>query len=162
MSMTQWYLMVTLLLTIFAIGSLFIGLRGVATRRPFLISGQVVYLFNVIVLFVFLCASMPSGLPLWAVFGPFVVFLIVVLLRGSSMKPRYLIYGTTSESFQKGLLASLTRLNLPCEETPIGWWLPAIVDHLEVTAYPLGGRVLKMKQRRSDSALHDIAKAMNE
>jgi hypothetical protein len=159
----QWYLMMSLVLGICGTGYLFIALRGLITRRPFLISDRVAKLFSAFVWLIFACTTIPDWeISHWWVIVLLLSGLTVVLLRVRSMKRGYAVYGVTSESLEQGLLNSLTNLNLPYEKTFGGWRLSAIGDDLELTVSLWGIWSMTMKQRQSDSVLRDITREMSE
>src|SRR5208283_4112511 len=102
---------------------LVIGLRGVVTKKPFLISTGwllVVVLLGIspaMLQFVTLPTSGDGSGSLMALrwLGPTMLVVVVIFL--SFAMRGYLAFGVTDTSFRDGLLASLEKLNLPHEET---------------------------------------------
>ena len=134
---------------------LVIGLRGIVLKKPFLISAR--WLFILVLLgfspgmFQFAWLPKFSGGPGmllalgWLIPVMFIVILVFLYLtlRG------YTAFGVTDKSFRDGLLYSLSKLNLPHEETLATLRLPTIGADLQVSAQSwMGTGQVKMKQRQ--------------
>ena len=148
-----------------------IGLRGIITKRPFLISSR--WMFAM--MFVCLAPNIvqqfwmpPPGaagttgslnLMLWL--SP-LMWLCVLVMMWVQMRG-YMAFGVTDASFREGLLAALKKLELPHEESLSVMRLPTIGAELQVAVYSrLGPGVVKVKQQKSAPLLGDIAKEMND
>lgn len=148
-----------------------IGLRGLLTRKPFVVSFRLRIAAWAILMghlfFMFLYLSGGGSKTPGAVVGDaavlvfwtiLVIFISPVLWSGLS------VYGATDASFRAGLLVSLTKLNLTYEENSTGLRLPTIKKDLVLTApgtmWKAGS--VDMKQRDYQGVLRDIAKGMNE
>jgi hypothetical protein len=160
---------IPLLFFIMASFFLVIGLRGVVSKKPFLISAR----WSLIVVLLgfapgmFQFASFPGFA---GGFGPMEVLrwsiplmLIVVAIFLCLTLRGYTAFGVTDVSFREGLLHSLTKLNLPYEETLSAIKLPTIGADLQVAVQSwIGTGQLKMKQRQFRTVLCDIVQGMNE
>ncbi|MGO9565909.1 MAG: ankyrin repeat domain-containing protein [Desulfomonilaceae bacterium] len=154
---------------IMALFFLVIGLRGIVTKKPFLISARWLL---VLVLLGFTPGMLQTvTLPttgdgpgsLMAIRLMLPAVLIVVLVFLSFTLRGYIAFGVTDASFREGLLASLKKLNLDCEETMSILRLPTIGADLQVAVQSwIGTAQIKMKQRQFRKVLGDIASNMNE
>jgi hypothetical protein len=156
----------------FGLMSLFflvVGLRGVFTKKPFLISAQ--WLLAVALLGFAPAALAPVILPssgggsgmLSTVRWLSPTMLIVVAIFLCFTLRGYIAFGVTDTSFREALLAALGKLNLAYEETLSAMRLPTIGADLQVVVQSwIGTGQLKMKQRQFGTVLTDIVKAMNE
>ncbi len=151
---------------------LVIGLRGVVTNKPFLIStGWLGWLLVVVLLG--LTPGMLQALTLptsgdgfgilmalrWLV--PTMAIVVVIFLSFTLWG--YMAFGVTDTSFRDGLLASLEKLNLPHEGTLAAMRLPTIGADLQVAVQSwMGTGHMKMKHRQFRGVLGDIAKNMND
>jgi hypothetical protein len=160
--------------SLFGVMALFffvVGLRGIVSKKPFLISAQ--WLFTLVLLAFAPSLLQPFLFPLprlgdrsgmlgilpWLNPIMFTVLLVFMwfTLRG------YLAFAVTAESFREGLLASLKKLDLPYEETLASMRLPSVGVDLQVAVQSwIGTGQLKTKQRRSSGVLKDIVRGMNE
>ena len=153
---------VLVLFGIFGVWNLFITVRGLVTKKPFLISDRLnkaIYIlppFAIILVY----ALTGAGMLRW-IFPVVFAFLGIILW----FRPRgYLAYGVTEASLKGGLLASLKKLNVTYEETPEGLRLPTIGADLKITSPRSWWRLtgsLNMNQREFDGLLGDIAKEMS-
>ena len=133
---------------IVAICAFLVGFRGLVTKKPFLISER----WSVF-------TPKTSG-GLWVVLAFWIPAVVIMWFRFRG----YRAHGVSDGSLREGLLASLTKLNLPYEDAATGLRLPTIGADLQVTG-PLSwgwSGVVKMKQRQFDRVLRDIVKGMNE
>ncbi len=148
---------------------LVIGLRGIITRKPFLISARwllalLLFGFSPAIVQALMLPGTAGGAGMveairWLSPALLVVVFIFLYftLRG------YTAFGVTDISFREGLLHSLTKLNLPHEETLSAVRLPTIGADLQVGVQSwIGTGQLKMKQRQFSSVLRDIVRGMNE
>ena len=117
---------------------LVIGLRGIMTKKPFLISvGGCLFLIVLgfapgIVQAVLLPTSSNASGILTALRWMIPILLIVVIFFLSLTLRGYMAFGVTDVSFREGLLAALKRLNLDHEETMSILRLPTIGADLQV------------------------------
>ena len=148
---------------------LVIGLRGVVTKKPFLISARWL-LFLILLGFgplMLQAVSLPtsgdgSGI-LMALRWLVPTMLIVVVIFLSFTMRGYIAFGVTDASFRDGLLASLQKLNLAYEETLSAMRLPTIGADLQVAVQSwMGTGQIKMKQRQFRRVLVDTVNNMNE
>lgn len=160
-------------LGITAIFSFTIGLRGILTKKPFIISNRW-FFANILVVFIplplillpLLSASSSSSDPIrfmnWlnAILCGLILFVILIVwysLRG------YVTYGVTDMSFQEVLLAALEKLQLPYEESLSAIRLTSIKADLQVSVQSwMGTGLIRVKQRTHRSALREIVNSMNE
>lgn len=161
---TLFSIMVPMWFGIFAPFFFVIGLRGVITKRPFLVSNRwllsvmFVALTPTILIFPFLPGSSPFIIK-WLNPAIFTVVLVMMCfgLRG------YIAYAVTDTSFRDGLLTSLQKLALPYEETLSTIRLTSVEVDLQVSVQSwMGSGQIKVKQRGHSSLLKKIADAMNE
>ncbi len=148
---------------------LVIGLRGVLTKKPFLISAR--WLLVVVLLgfspMMLQAVTLPTGGDgsgiLMALRWLVPTMLIVVVIFLSFALRGYTAFGVTDTSFRDGLLASLEKLNLAHEETLAAMRLPTIGADLQVAVQSwMGTGQMKMKQRQFRGVLGGIAKNMND
>lgn len=149
---------------IFAAFFFVIGLRGILTKRPFLVSSR----WLLLVMFIGLVPAIliPVFLPGDSSFimkwlNPMIFTLLLVMmcfaLRG------YIAYAVTDTSFRAALLSSLQKLELPYEETLSTIRLTSVEVDLQVSIQSwMGSGQIKIKQRGHSSLLKKIADAMNE
>ena len=149
---------------IFALFFFLIGLRGILTKRPFLVSNRwiLAILFVSLGPGILLPIFLPGAAPFiikWLNPVMFTVLLVMMcfVLRG------YVAYAVTDTSFRDALLASLQKLELPYEETLSTIRLTSVEVDLQVSVQSwMGSGQLKIKQRGQGSLLAKIADAMNE
>jgi hypothetical protein len=164
-----------------AIPFLMIGLRGVVTKRPFLISlRHFVWLMSIPILLsvtafgeVIFDEPFSDG-PLIALNDGFkfvgIILLIVFLLPFGiaffvmwKQVAGYSAFGVTDESFQDALHSALNKLNLPFEETIFSIRLTSIGADLQVSVQSsMGVGQLSIKQSEHRPILNNIANVMNE
>ena len=142
---------------------LVIALRGIITRRPFLVSNRwVLYLMFVcliptILLFLFLPGT-SSFLLKWFNPAVFTVVLVMMcfLLKGFSA------YGVSDITFREALITTLNKLQLSHEETLSLIRLTSVEADLQVSIHSwMGTGMIKIKQREHASLLTQIASEMN-
>ena len=138
------------------------GLKGLLTKRPFLISHG----WLRAMMFVFLA---PQGLsPLFILDGdpiswvfPFLYGALLVMmwyqLKG------YVAFAVTDTSFREALLAALQRLELPYEESLSLIRLTSVNADLQVAVQSWrGAGTIKVRQRAHRAVLREIVNTMNE
>ena len=166
-------IMFPIVLGITAIFSLTVGMRGILTKRPFVISNRW-FLANTLVVSIPLLLIL---LPVLSVSGsssdivPFMnwlnailygLILFVILVVWYSLRG-YIIYGVTDVSFQEALLTALEKLQLPYEESLSVVRLTSIQADLQVSVQSwMGTGIIKVKQRTHRSTLKEIVIVMNE
>lgn len=166
-------IMFPIVLGITAIFSLTVGMRGILTKRPFVISNRW-FLANTLVVSIPLLLIL---LPVLSVSGsssdivPFMnwlnailygLILFVILVVWYSLRG-YIIYGVTDVSFQEALLTALEKLQLPYEESLSAVRLTSIQADLQVSVQSwMGTGIIKVKQRTHRSTLKEIVIVMNE
>jgi hypothetical protein len=176
---SQWILRIAF--GFIAIPFLMIGLRGVVTKRPFLISlRHFVWLMSIpILLSVTAFGEVIFDEPFSA--GPLIalnddlkfvgiILLIVFLLPFGiaffvmwKKTAGYSAYGVTDESFQEALHSALNKLNLPFEENIFCLRLTSIGADLQVSVQSsMGVGQITVKQTEHMPILKNIADAMNE
>jgi hypothetical protein len=149
-----------------------IGLRGIVSKKPFVISARWSF---ILVLLAFApgmlqFAEFPRIVGGSGTLGMLValrwlmpIMLIVVVIFLYLTLRGYTAFGVTDISFREGLLHSLKKLNLPYEETLSAVKLPTLgADLLVAVQSWIGTGQLKMKQRQFSKVLSDIVKGMNE
>jgi hypothetical protein len=147
---------------------LVIGLRGIVTKKPFLISARWL-LFLILLAFgpgLLQAVSLPTrgdGSGMLTALRWMIPSILIVMLAFLSFTMRgYIAFGVTDVSFREGLLASLKKLNLDCEETMSILRLPTIGADLQVAVQSwIGTAQIKMKQRQFRRVLVDIVNNMN-
>ena len=148
---------------------LVIGLRGILTKKPFLISSR--WLLGLVLLgfapaLLQAVTPTPGGdgqgiLTVLRWLNPLVLLAVLIFLSFSLRG--YMAFGVTDASFREGLLVSLKELNLDHEETLAVLRLPKIGADLQVAVQSwIGTGQLKMRQRQFSGVLRDIANNMNE
>ncbi len=153
-----------ILFGIMALFFLVIGLRGILTKRPFLVSNRwlLLIMFAIFVPLTLQTLFFPppgSFLVKWLNPSIFIVVLVMMCfaLRG------YVAYGVTDTSFRDGLLAGLQKLQLPYEESLSIVRLPSVEADLQVSVQAwMGAGQIKVKQRGHGSLLAEIISEMNE
>ena len=153
-----------ILFGIAAIFFLTVGLRGILTKRPFLISQR--WFLSIMCAIIIPTILLPSllsfpgdsfmrwGSPL--MFG-FILLMMCYQMRG------YAAYAVTDTSFREALLEVLQKLQLPYEESLSLIRLTSIEADLQVSVQGwLGTGLIKVKQRAHRSVLREIVNAMNE
>ena len=151
-----------------------LGMRGILTKRPFMISNRWL-LANILVVAIplplillpllsvldsssdtFIHSLKWLNVILWGM----ILFVIVMFwysLRG------YVAHGVTDVSFRESLLAALEKLQFPYEESLSAIRLTAIEADLQVSVQAwIGSGIIKVKQRRYRSKLKEIVGVMNE
>ena len=147
---------------------LIIGLRGILTGKPFLLSNKwlLVLMFATfipVILFPFYFALPDMDLTemdLMEWLNP-ALFTVILVMMCFALKG-YVAYGVTDTSFREALLAALEKLQLPYEETLSTMRLTSIDADLQVSVQSwLGSGMIKVKQREHRSLLTEIVAEMN-
>lgn len=144
-----------------------IGLRGILTKRPFLVSNRwwLPIMFAAFIPNVLLPLSLsllPGGFNTINWVHPLIFGVIGVILVTMCFQLKgYTAYAVTDTSFREALLAALQKLQLCYEERLSGIRLTSINADLRVTMWTRAG-VIRVKQRSHEPVLKDVANAMNE
>lgn len=157
---------------LFGLMSLFffiLGLRGIVTRKPFVLSSRWLFALTLLGFAPSILHPLLSSAPrpesashtllTWL---PPAMFIVLAVFLWLSLRG-HMAFAVTEASFREGLLASLKKLELPHEETLGKLRLPSVGADLQVAVQSwIGTGQLKMKQRRFAGLLGDIADGMNE
>ncbi|MDE0042991.1 MAG: hypothetical protein OXT74_13210 [Candidatus Poribacteria bacterium] len=138
------------------------GLKGLLTKRPFLISNvwMLVMMFVIFVPMGLSSVMILDGDPMsWVV--PLLYSLVLVVmcyqLKG------FVAFAVTDTSFREALVAALQRLELPYEESLSVIRLTSVEADLQVSIQSwMGTGVIKTKHRAHRSMLKEVVDAMNE
>lgn len=153
---------------VMAVFFLVLGLRGIVTRKPFVISsrwilGLFILAFTPNVAMSLLWPSPSTGgaisLMRWFLMTMLAVLLVFLFLsvRG------YVAFAVTDTSLREALVASLAKRHLEFEEKLGALRLPSLDADLQVAVQGwIGTGQLKMKQRRASRALGGIVAGVNE
>ncbi len=170
--MTHKFLITALFPLLFGVMALFflaIGLRGIVSKKPFVISSRwflilVLLGFSPSILMTIPFSGQSDGSGQLAVVQWLIpIILLVVLIFLYFTLKGYTALGITDVSFREALVASLKRLDLPYEETLAMVRLATIGADLQVAVQSwIGTGQLKMKQRQFNKVLSDIVRGMNE
>ena len=165
------FIIIPLALGLMAIFYLTVGMRGILTKRPFMISNR---WFLATILAVLIPSILLTVLPLfrgdpasinWLHWLNALVFgsiLLVIPVLWYALKG-YATYGVTDASFREALIAALEKLQLSYEESLSAIRLTSIEADLQVSIQSwMGTGLIKIKQRAHRSYLKEIANAMNE
>ena len=147
-----------------AIYFLVVGLRGILTKRPFLISQR--WFLSIMCAIIIPTILLPSLLSFPGNFfmrwGSPLMFGFILLMMCYQMRG-YTAYAVTDTSFREALIEALQKLQLPYEESVSLIRLTSIEADLQVSVQGwLGTGLIKVKQRAHRSVLREIVKAMNE
>lgn len=142
---------------------LVIGLRGIITKRPFLVSSR--WLLLAISLAFLPGISMiffPDSIPFILKWLNPIIFTVVFVTMCFTLQG-YTTFGITDASFREALLAALQKLQLPYEEMLSSIRLTSIEADLQVSVQSwVGSGMIKIKQRKHRSQLTEIVAVMNE
>ena len=150
---------------IMAIFFLIVGLRGILTKRPFLISQRwlLVIVFVACIPTAILCslARFPGGSNLMSWLTPplfgFILLMVYYQTRG------YTAYAVTDASFREALIEVLQKLQLPYEESLSLIRFTSIRADLQVSVQGwVGTGIINVKQRAYRFMLREVANSMNE
>ena len=148
-----------------AIFFLVIGLRGILTKRPFVISQRwflsIMFAVFIPTILQSLLLRLPNGFNLINWLNP-LIFGFILLMMCYQMRG-YTAYAVTDTSFREALIEALQRLQLPYEESVSLIRLTSIEADLQVSVQGwMGTGLIKIKQRAHRSVLKEIVNAMNE
>ena len=145
-----------------------IGLRGILTGKPFLMSNKwllvlmfVTFIPVILLPFYFALPELDlTEMDLMEWLNP-AIFTVILVMMCFALKG-YVAYGVTDTSFREALLAALEKLQLPYEETLSTMRLTSIDADLQVSVQTwLGSGMIKVKQREHRSLLTEIVAEMN-
>ncbi len=142
---------------------LIIGLRGIVTKNPFLLSNRWLLLVMLVgfvpsIIMPFFFSIYDMDLMDWL--NP-AIFSVVLVMMFFALKG-YAAYGITDTTFREALLAALEKLQLPYEESLSTIRLTSIDADLQVAIQSwLGSGMIKIKQREHRSVLSKIVTEMN-
>ncbi len=162
-------------LVFFIIGIYFlaIGLRGLITRKPFLLSARQPMWFMLLCLApglavsLFFLVLLPDASlrrsPLPFLQGLNVLVFVVIVFVFWRQFSGYIAFGVTDESFREALVDSLTQLNIPFQETISRLRLTEAGADLQaaVTGW-MGTAQLRIKPRQHGPLLKRIGEAMSD
>ena len=148
-----------------AIFFLTVGLRGILTKRPFLISQRwlLLIVFVACIPTTILCslARFPGGSNLMSWLAPF-LFGFILLMVWYQAKG-YTAYAVTDASFREALIEVLQKLQLPYEESLSLIRFTSIRVDLQVSVQGwIGTGIINVKQRAYRFMLREIVNSMNE
>ena len=154
--------------TVFGIAAIFflvIGLRGILTKRPFVISQRwflsIMFAVFIPTILQSLLLRLPNGFNLINWLNP-LIFGFILLMMCYQMRG-YTAYAVTDTSFREALIEVLQKLQLPYEESLSLIRLTSIEADLQVSVQGwMGTGLIKGKQRAHHSVLREIVNAMNE
>ena len=163
-----YILIFPILFGIIAIFFLAIGLKGILTKRPFLISNRWLLSMMFVIFIPAILLSFPyrfhrdfNSISAMDWLSP-LLYGFILLMMWYQLKG-YVAYAVTDTSFREALLAALQQLQYPHEETLSTIRLTSIEVDLQVAVQSwMGAGVIKVKQRKHRSVLREIVNAMNE
>lgn len=163
-SIQMFSIMLPIMFGVMAAFFLILGLRGIITRTPYLLSNRwlllvmfIAFVPSIIMPFFFTIYDM--DLMDWL--NP-AIFTVVLVMMFFALKG-YAAYGITDTTFREALLAALEKLQLPYEESLSSIRLTSIDADLQVAIQTwLGSGMIKIKQREHRSLLPEIAAEMNK
>jgi hypothetical protein len=151
--------------------SLVLGLRGILTKQPFLISSR--WLFSLLLIGWLPMLLQPLLMPTfssvkgqfwafslipWFQFSMFIILLIFawIALQG------YMVYGITDASFREGLIHTLEKLEIPFEENLSGIYLSSMGANLRIAIQSwIGTAQITVRPRQFNGVLRDIVQGMS-
>jgi hypothetical protein len=170
--MHDWYIRVfmPILLGLLAACLLGMGLWALVKRRPYLFSARWLLVFvllsfapNLLMPFTISQSgdkglSLPHNVMLWI--GP-VMFVVLAIFLSLQMRG-YVAMAVTEASLREGLLAALSELRLPHEETMSSLRLPSVSGELQVAVQGwMGTGQLKARTPQTKGVLIEIVREMN-
>lgn len=159
-----YFVMIPILFGIIAVFFLVIGLRGIITKRPFLVSNRWLLsaMFIIFIPVILPAFTFPSSVPFIIKWLNPIIFTVVLVMMCFALRG-YCAFGITDTSFRDTLIASLQELNLPYEETLSSIRLTSIEADLQVSIQSwVGSGVIKIKQREHRPQLTEIVTTMND
>lgn len=149
---------------VIAVFFLIIGMRGILTRRPFLLSNRwlLSMMFIIFVPNIILPLILPPSTPFLIKWLNPVMFTVVLVMMCFVLKG-YVAFGVTDTSFRDALLDTLQKLELSYEESLSAIRITSVEVDLQVSVQSwIGSGIIKIKQRGHLSLLTEIVTAMNE
>ena len=148
-----------------AIFFLTVGLRGILTKRPFLISQRwlLLIVFVACIPTTILCslARFPGGYNFMSWLTP-LLFGFILLMMYYQTKG-YTAYAVTDASFREALIEVLQKLQLPYEESLSLIRFTSVRVDLQVSVQGwIGTGIINVKQRAYCFMLREIVNSMNE
>ena len=148
-----------------AIFFLTVGLRGILTKRPFLISQRwlLLIVFVACIPTTILCslARFPSGSNLMSWLAP-LLFGFILLMVWYQTKG-YTAYAVTDASFREALIEVLQKLQLPYEESLSSIRFTSVRVDLQVSVQGwIGTGIINIKQGAYRFMLREVVNSMNE
>ena len=143
---------------------LVVGLRGILTKRPFLLSNRwlLSMMFIIFVPNIILPLILPPSTPFLVKWLNPVIFTVALVMMCFVLKG-YVAFGVTDTSFRDALLTALQKLQLPYEESLSSIRITSVEVDLQVSVQSwVGSGMIKIKQRGHLSLLTEIVTAMNE
>lgn len=159
-----WVVIIPIIFGVLAGFFLIIGLRGMISKRAFLISNRWLLwmMFIIFVPVILQGIFLPSSTPFLVKWVNPVIFTVVLVMMCLVLKG-YAAYGVTDVSFRESLLTSLDKLQFPYEETLSTVRLPSIEADLQISIQSwIGAGMIKIKQREQRSVLTQIVTEMNK
>jgi len=154
-------------LGVLALSFLAEGLRGVITKKPFIVSGRWLFITIAIgqapMLAVFVEDLLPGahGLP-WYQSAGFLLLWAGFLVFIWQQMSGYVVIGVTDESLRNSLHHSLNKLNIPFEESLSRLRLPSLEADLQVSAQSwMGSAMIRLKPKRQRAILKQIVAEMS-
>ena len=151
-----------ILTAVIGIFFLITGLKGLLTKRPFLISNAWM-LVMMFVLFVPMGLSSITILDVSPITWVTPILYAALLVMMCYQLKGYVAFAITDTSFREALVAALQRLELPYEESLSVIRLTSVEADLQVSIQSwMGTGVIKTKHRAHRSVLKEVVDAMNE
>ena len=151
-----------ILTAVIGIFFLITGLKGLLTKRPFLISNTWM-LVMMFVLFVPMGLSSLTILDVNPITWVMPILYTALLVMMCYQLKGYVAFAITDTSFREALVAALQRLELPYEESLSVIRLTSVEADLQVSIQSwMGTGVIKTKHRAHRSVLKEVVDAMNE
>lgn len=151
-----------ILTAVIGIFFLITGLKGLLTKRPFLISNAWM-LVMMFVLFVPMGLSSLTILDVSPITWVTPVLYTALLVMMCYQLKGYVAFAITDTSFREALVAALQRLELPYEESLSVIRLTSVEADLQVAIQSwMGTGTIKVKQWAHRSVLKEVVDAMNE
>lgn len=161
-SFQMFSIMLPIMFGVMAAFFLILGLRGILTRTPYLLSNRwlLLVMFIAFVPSIIMPFFFSYGMDLMNWLNP-AIFTVVLVMMFFALKG-YAAYGITDTTFREALLAALEKLQLPYEESLSSIRLTSIDADLQVAIQSwLGSGMIKIKQHEHRSLLSQIVTEMN-
>jgi hypothetical protein len=166
--MMSFFWIFSVAFALFALYLLGIGIRGIVTKRPFVLPARQMFWLLALCLIPSAILSLSTLFDSVSLDGEYLTLfpalsntLILVLMW--KQLSGYMAFGVTDESFRAALHAALKQLNLPFEESLSRLHLPSLNTDVQATVQGWTGvGQLRFKQRQHADIGKDVARAMNE